>query len=54
MKVVQKHFFDEEDRIEIISKLGDPLEVLNRVIKWEMFRSVLTAARSKEDARHMT
>lgn len=50
MKVVQKHFFDEEDRIEIISKSGDPLEVLNRVIKWEMFRSVLTAARSKEDA----
>lgn len=50
MKILQKHFFEEEDRLEIISKLGDPLELLNKVIKWEMFRSVLTAARSKEDA----
>ena len=44
MKVRQRSFFDEENRIEKISKIGDPLEMLNQVIKWEMFRNILKKA----------
>lgn len=45
----QKTIFDEENRLELLSQLGDPLEILNKVIKWEMFRSVLNQACRKED-----
>ena len=45
----QKTIFDEENRLELLSRLGDPLEILNKVIKWEMFRSVLNQACRKED-----
>lgn len=44
MRIGQKSFFDEEYRMEKISNLGDPLEVLNKVIDWEMFRNVLSKA----------
>lgn len=44
MKVRQRSFFDEEKRMEKISKIGDPLEMLNKVIKWEMFRNILKKA----------
>ena len=44
MKIRQKSFFDEENRMEKISKMGDPLEMLNRVIKWEKFRNILKEA----------
>ncbi len=44
MKLKQKSFFDEENRMEKISKIGDPLEMLNKVIKWEMFRDTLKEA----------
>ena len=36
-----RSFFDEENRMTKISKIGDPLEVLNAIIKWEMFRDIL-------------
>ena len=36
-----KSFFDEEARMTKISKIGDPLEVLNSIINWEMFRIIL-------------
>ena len=36
-----RSFFDEENRMEKISKIGDPLEVLNSIINWEMFRDIL-------------
>ena len=45
----QKTLFDEENRLELLSQLGDPLEILNRVIKWEKFRSVLNQGCRKED-----
>ena len=45
----QKTIFDEENRLELLSRLGDPLEILNKVIKWEMFRNVLNQACRKED-----
>ena len=45
----QKTLLDEENRLELLSQLGDPLEILNRVIKWEKFRSVLNQGSRKED-----
>jgi len=44
----QKGFFDENDRLKEISKLGDPLEKLNKYIKWEGLRDFLTKAIKKE------
>jgi len=44
----QKGFFDENDRLEELSKIGDPLEKLNKYIKWEGFRDILTKAFTKE------
>ena len=49
MKKQQITFFDEEKRYEKLTALGDPLEQLNKVIKWEMFRSKLTKACQQED-----
>ena len=44
----QKGFFDETDRLEELSKLGDPLEKLNEYMKWEELRGILTKAFKKE------
>jgi len=44
----QKGFFDENDRLAELSKMGDPLEKLNKFIQWEKFRETLTKAFSKE------
>jgi len=44
----QKGFFDEEDSLKKISKLGDPLERLNKYINWEGFRGLLTKKLKKE------
>jgi len=40
----QKGFFDESDRLEELSRMGDPLEKLNKFIDWENFRTELTKA----------
>jgi len=44
----QKGFFDENDRLAELSKIGDPLEKLNTFIKWEGFREILTNTLNKE------
>lgn len=44
----QHGFFDENDRLKELSELGDPLEKLDSVIDWEMFRPVLTRVLKKE------
>jgi len=44
----QRGFFDETDRLQELTKLGDPLEKLNRMIKWESFRHSLTKVFQKE------
>jgi transposase, IS5 family len=44
----QKSFFDEQDRLALISKEGDPLENLNRAIDWELFRGRLRRCFAKE------
>ena len=44
----QKGFFDETDRLQELSNLGDPLEKLNRYINWEGLRGILTRTLKKE------
>ena len=44
----QKGFFDEEESLRKLSKLGDPLEKLNEYINWEGFRGLLTKGIKKE------
>ena len=45
--MTQPGFFDLDNRYESISKLGDPLEVLDHAIPWETFRPVLSKALHK-------
>jgi len=44
----QKGFFDETDRLQELSVLGDPLEKLNEYINWESLRGLLTRTLKKE------
>ena len=44
----QRGFFDEQDRLALISSQGDPLERLNRAVNWEMFRGKLKKCFAKE------
>jgi IS5 family transposase len=44
----QRGFFDEQDRLALISGEGDPLEKLNRAINWELFRGKLRRCFAKE------
>ena len=46
--MMQSGFFDLEERYRKLSELGDPLEAINRVVDWEVFRPVLKKARKKE------
>ena len=45
---MQLGLFDENERLERLSELGDPLTRLNQVMNWEMFRPVLQQAFQKE------
>jgi len=51
MKTYKRHkdygFFDQDFRLSKISKLGDPLERLNKGIDFEMFREILEEKLSK-------
>jgi len=44
----QKGFFDETDRLQELSELGDPLEKLNKYMNWEGLRGLLTRTLKKE------
>jgi transposase, IS5 family len=44
----QKGFFDEDDRLKELTRLGDPLEKLNKTISWNIFKPVITKALKKE------
>jgi IS5 family transposase len=44
----QRGFYDEQDRLELISKQGDPLEKLNQLIPWEIFSKQLKKCFAKE------
>lgn len=45
--------FDEENCLAKISKLGDPLEILNEVINWEIFRDPITQVCRKQKTSNM-
>ncbi len=49
MKTSQLSLFDEEKRYAKLTELGDPLEKLDSIMDWEMFREKLTKACQKED-----
>ena len=44
----QLSFFDLNDRLEQTSKIGDPLEVLNEIVDWSKFDSILLKAKVKD------
>lgn len=44
----QRGFFDEQDRLELLRKQGDPLEKLNSLIHWEMFQPQLKKCFKKQ------
>ena len=44
----QLSIFDLNDRLEQISKIGDPLEVLNEIVDWSKFDSILLKAKVKD------
>lgn len=48
MKKIEVGLFDEEFRLDKLSKKGDPLEEMNKIIKWEIFRPILTKIFKKE------
>ena len=39
---------DEQERLNVLGKLGDNLETLNKKINWELFRPILKKALKKE------
>jgi len=45
---MQFSFFNEPERMEKITKLGDPLEQLNRIVNWKIFEPVLEEAIPRE------
>ena len=49
MKSRQISLYDEETRMKKISKIGDPLEVLNVIFNCEMFRNALNKAVDRKD-----
>lgn len=49
MKISQLSLFDEEKRYAKLTELGDPLEKLDSIIDWEIFREKLTKVCQKED-----
>ena len=44
----QYNFFAEDNRLERLSKMGDPLEKLGKAIDFEQFRPMIEAARPKQ------
>ena len=44
----QRSFFEVENRLQSVSKMGDPLERLAAMIPWESFRSQLAKVHEKE------
>lgn len=45
--MAQPGLFDLDNRLESLSRLGDPLETLNQTIPWDSFRPTLTKALKK-------
>jgi len=37
----KKSLFDEQNSVELLSEIGNPLEMVSKAIDFEMFRSIL-------------
>lgn len=48
---MQPSFFDHQDRLDLLERLGDPLPKLERTIHWEAFREVLHPVYKATDPR---
>jgi hypothetical protein len=48
---MQPSFFDHQNRLELLERLGDPLPKLERTIQWEAFRELLSAVYKDSDPR---
>ncbi|OOZ35904.1 hypothetical protein BOW51_09720 [Solemya velesiana gill symbiont] len=46
---MQPNFFDHEDRLELLERLGDPLPKLDKTVQWEAFRKLLSSVYRKGD-----
>ena len=46
--MAQPGLFDLDNRLESLSRLGDPLEILNQAIPWGSFRPILTKSLKKD------
>jgi len=44
---MQPGFFDLDDRLQLLEKLGDPLPKLQRSVDWEAFRALLSTVHDK-------
>ncbi|MBC6413081.1 MAG: transposase, partial [Hyphomonadaceae bacterium] len=49
--MAQHDLFDFDERLKRVSDLGDPLEVMNDIIDFEVFRPVLDRALKRSDRR---
>jgi len=45
---MQPSFFDQEDRLAKLEKLGDPLPRLDRIVDWQAFRPLLKVIHQKQ------
>ena len=45
----QRGFWDVDERYELLSKVGDPLEKLDAVVPWDVFRKPLAKALKRSD-----
>lgn len=48
---MQPSFFDHQDRLELLERLGDPLPQLQRTVDWEAFRELLSPVYRDRDPR---
>lgn len=48
---MQSGFFDLDDRLALLEKLGDPLPKLDEVVDWKRFRPILNKMRGKADRK---
>src|SRR5512139_1648788 len=46
--MLQPSFFDQEERLRKLDKLGDPLKAINEVVDWAIFKPVLEQGLKKE------
>lgn len=44
---MQPSFFDHQNRLELLERLGDPLPKLERTVQWEAFRKLLSGVYKK-------